>query len=372
MNSTNAHTPRGRSFIRRVQRWLRVFSKAAWIILKHARQTLENVAEKGGEQRSAILIDIQSRVAAKTILNLLFPFLLVSRKVLVRVRLSNFASIADALRRGGLLGNRKVRLYWGSRIPAETEIVFSDASEVSWKHVRLAFHYQPEMDECERRLVLPYLMSPHYYFRIPSLHRMPYYRARERTVRLLFAGRCGEEYDRPEMLEHFGVLNRFRILQHLRASGRLMEVQNLNELEALYNGPYRNQFLFIDTEKFHIPRPRWMHFLARTEFFLCPPGLAMPMCHNAVESLALGTIPIINYGDWFFPSLSHLRTCIAFSGLADLDTQLESIDRMAPDQIAALRKRATSYYVAHMDLEGFAHRLLRASASPEGLHVLDE
>ena len=43
----------------------------------------------------------------------------------------------------------------------------------------------------------------------------------------------------------------------------------------------------------------------------------MPMCHNIIESMAVGVIPITNYPEWFDPDLEHMKNCIVFDDQKD-------------------------------------------------------
>lgn len=59
--------------------------------------------------------------------------------------------------------------------------------------------------------------------------------------------------------------------------------------------------------------------LASADFFLCQPGEIMPQCHNIVEAMAVGTIPLTNYPDWLSPPLVDGREALVFDTFASLD-----------------------------------------------------
>ena len=69
----------------------------------------------------------------------------------------------------------------------------------------------------------------------------------------------------------------------------------------------------------------WLPDLSKTDFFICPPGFCMPMCHNVIEAMAVGAIPVINYPEWFNPTLRHMENCIVFDDRNDLVMKIEEI-----------------------------------------------
>src|SRR3990167_5062911 len=58
--------------------------------------------------------------------------------------------------------------------------------------------------------------------------------------------------------------------------------------------------------------------LSMFDFFLAPPGVQMPLCHNIIEAIAVGTIPFTNYYNWFEVPLEDGKNCIAFNDEKEL------------------------------------------------------
>lgn len=79
----------------------------------------------------------------------------------------------------------------------------------------------------------------------------------------------------------------------------------------------------------------------------------MPLCHNAIESMAVGTIPVTNYPDWFFPSLEHLKNCIRFTTKEDLIETIKLVLSMDKFQIEQLRKNVLEYYDQYLSCDSF-------------------
>jgi hypothetical protein len=134
-------------------------------------------------------------------------------------------------------------------------------------------------------------------------------------------------------------------------------VRGERELEEVCSAGYVDRCLIMDQHHSRIDETRWLATLATADFFLCPPGYVMPMCHNTVEAMAVGAIPIINYPEWFDPHLVHLETCIAFDDRADLIDNLEQVLRMDTEQIVRMREQVIAYYDRHLAPETFVRRL---------------
>jgi hypothetical protein len=108
-----------------------------------------------------------------------------------------------------------------------------------------------------------------------------------------------------------------------------------------------------DTSKMWIDPVDWLPYLSKADFFICPPGYSMPMCHNVVEAMAVGAIPIINYPEWFNPDLRHMENCIIFDDKKDLIKKLESALELDQQKISEMRNHAIDYYENHLNPRKF-------------------
>jgi hypothetical protein len=138
-----------------------------------------------------------------------------------------------------------------------------------------------------------------------------------------------------------------------RMGDRVIFVQQQAVLDGILSGSYVNKCVILDTSKLRVPDQDWLNVLAKADFFLTPPGIVMPMCHNSVEALAVGAIPIINYPEWFNPALEHMRNCVVFDDKQDLIAKLSSVFAMGAPTIASMRDRAIAYYDSHLTNQSF-------------------
>lgn len=75
----------------------------------------------------------------------------------------------------------------------------------------------------------------------------------------------------------------------------------------------------------------------------------MPHSHNMIEAMSVGTIPVTQYGRHLHPPLRDRCDCVAYSDLADLDSILEELMLMDPEDIEGLRSGVRDYFSDHID-----------------------
>jgi hypothetical protein len=206
-------------------------------------------------------------------------------------------------------------------------------------------------------LLMPYPVHPVHDG--PDLQaRLQKYRASERKMRVFFSGdsegyvKNRIRYPKPK-LPRLEVIN--AILQGMGEN--VLLVQGERHLDSVCASGYVNQCLIMDQNQSRIDETRWLQTLATSDFFLCPPGFVMPMCHNTVEAMAVGAIPIINYPEWFDPHLEHLKNCIAFDDKDDLLDKLNEVRRMEGNEIARMRRLVIDYYDNRLAPRSFVRRI---------------
>jgi hypothetical protein len=223
----------------------------------------------------------------------------------------------------------------------------------------------------QKKIQVKFDIFSSYWFRTPIL--MPYpihpvhagpglrtrlgmYRAAERKVRIFFSGDTNGYVNNRI---HFPAAKLPRLDVIDTVLGRMGEKVILATSDESFNDLIAADYLsrFLITDGFRIPDSEWLSAVARSDFFLCPPGRVMPMCHNAIEAMAVGSIPITNYPEWFSPSLTHLENCIVFDDKIDLIKKVEAVLHMDGPRIARMRERAIDYYEAHLTTDSFLRKV---------------
>lgn len=209
-------------------------------------------------------------------------------------------------------------------------------------------------------IMLPYPMHP-WCFSGDIDQKLEQARATEKKFRIFFSGDT-EGYKKNWINYPKPKLTRRQVIDTILAQKdqRITYIQDQDTLDQMFSGDYRQQAVLVDMSKVYVND--WLNNLAKAEFFICPQGYVMPMCHNSVEAMAVGAIPIINYPEWFSPSLEHMKNCITFDDQGDLMQKLNMVLAMGSEQIAQMRRNAIDYYDTHLSPTQFVKQV---EARPE-------
>ena len=206
-------------------------------------------------------------------------------------------------------------------------------------------------------IIMPYPVHPVHAGR-GLAERLRRCRSGERKVRIFFSG-DREGYAKNRIHYPKPKLPRAEVINAIlkERGDKTLLVGGEQELARVCASGYVNRCLIMDQEHSRIAETRWLETLAASDFFLCPPGYIMPMCHNTVEAMAAGAIPIINYPEWFDPHLVHGENCIAFDDKADLLARLDDVLAMDAEEIARMRQRVIAYHDDRLAPEAFVRRI---------------
>lgn len=226
--------------------------------------------------------------------------------------------------------------------------------------------------------VMPYPMHPLVYAtgRDVDRHRL---RHGKRAVRLFFAGNVeASAYTSSRSMQairsRFGMMDRTRVLSSLQEGlgSRAHRIGGWREWQGLLAaGPAGRAVLAIDPS-FRIPLDRWLDTLSQCDVFLAPPGVFMPLCHNAIEAMAVGCIPLTNYAKWFTPRLTHMKNCIEFTDEEDLVEKAKMVLEIEPERLAAMRANVIDYYDRFLDPDRFLEHLFAHPAKTLTLFMIRE
>lgn len=178
----------------------------------------------------------------------------------------------------------------------------------------------------------------------------------QKNVRLLFSG-SWRGYSGGMATSQFGLLDREKIINVFREHPNTTVIRTGEEFEALLRQSSSTRFYMVDTQHYRIPAERWLETLSHVECFLCPPGVMTPMSYNAVEAMALGTIPLINYGKWFHPRLIDREGCITFRTIEDLNARLDELATISSSDLVNIRSGCLSYYETYLRVEAIGQRI---------------
>jgi hypothetical protein len=204
---------------------------------------------------------------------------------------------------------------------------------------------------------MPYPMHPLLYTNELD-SRLESGRKQDRSMRIFFSGDT-EGYRRNRIHYPESKLTRSEIINTVLEMGgdTLVTLTDSESHERLLHGEYKNKFVLADNSSYRIDSGEWLETIAKSDFFLCPPGYVMPMCHNVTEAMAVGTIPVINYPEWMTPGLVDMENCIAFSSREELVSKIRLVLELGNEKIYDLRSSVIDYYRKYLDPASFIDRL---------------
>ncbi len=211
--------------------------------------------------------------------------------------------------------------------------------------------------------IVPYPMFPTQYKFYLSSAILEEVKRSDRTIKVFFAGSTGEEMYKNKKTEvYFNVIPRLKVLEIMSGFEKSRTLQTDSDkiflTQLLSSKDYINEVIIsqVKTEE-----EEWLKILTRVDFFVCPPGVRMPWCHNCVEAMAAGAIPILQYADLFYPPLLNLENCLTYTNSLELRLAIEKALEMKPFEIEKIRKNVLNYYNDYLSIDSIAKRIKKFS-----------
>jgi len=214
---------------------------------------------------------------------------------------------------------------------------------------------------------MPFPLHPRFYTKKISSDDLIALRNQKRKILVFFAGNIDSKlYNRDVLKENFnGTVSRVSALRYIR--DRFLEpdeVESVSEAGRLYEILNEGAKKIVLSEA-RTPGEQWLNILGKADFFLCLPGVRMPWSHNSIESMAVGTIPIIQYGSLFTPPLEHMKNAVCYSDQDELGEILSEVLTMPEHEIAKLRSNVINYYERYLSAEQVVGQLRSFFSSDE-------
>lgn len=246
------------------------------------------------------------------------------------------------------------RMYWGQGAEKGARWLFTDRP-VKRPHVLLDADYYPVPGEREQDPRIPMsLVDTFYVFRLLDRIAVNPEEARRRGV-FFFGNMDPLAYGRSEPAEVFNCLTRTDLINTVRRRfpDRVVTPREAKGI-AVHGG---RDIVLVDRKDHYITPDRLPGVLGEFDFFLAPSGVVMPLCHNLVEAIAAGCIPILQHPHLMVPHLEHGRNCFAFRDEAGLAAILERIPHMPEKEVRDMRANVLAYYRSHLAPEAVIGRL---------------
>lgn len=229
--------------------------------------------------------------------------------------------------------------------------------------------YRPGYSESDKCFPMPFPMFSGIYrngqdLMVDQLRHAP------RQWQILFGGDAAtKKYSQATIADVYSKIPRAEVLDVLRTEldgGAIKEPLAQAELDCLKGESHRG-LVIINTRHCQIDTADWLTTIAKARFFLACPGVRYPMSHNAIEALAVGSVPIIQYPELFYPPLEHNVNCLVYKNKQELVDVLKRAMNMSPEDAATLSIGAAAYYDQFLEPKRVVQRLL--AYNPENVNL---
>jgi hypothetical protein len=227
---------------------------------------------------------------------------------------------------------------------------------VASRTVRLTDDIHRQLRSAE--LAIPYSMHPDH-LENGEDQRLDHYRNQKRRWLLFFGGyNDPRHYHASGHYGHTQTMPRTQVtgLAQQCFQGRIHVPENAEQLERLREQDH-DGLVMLDSSKYRSPSSSWLDLVSHSKFFLAAPGTTYPVCHNCVESLAVGTIPILEYDQLFQPALRHGVNCLTYRGETELSQLMAELPLISAAEVKRLSLGAAKYYDEHLSADSFVKSL---------------
>jgi len=173
----------------------------------------------------------------------------------------------------------------------------------------------------------------------------------------------------------FSVIPRTELLSYFESKPNFLALPGKDEmLKRIGDGSLDKKYAFAIKEHFELPMADVRETLSHFNFYLCCPGVVMPLCHNVIEAMSVGTIPLIQkeYAEVMYPNLTDKVNAIIFDDLEHLNGILQDVFAMSELEIAELRKNVLQYFQDNLTPESVIEHLNNSIKNKELVYLQAE
>lgn len=223
------------------------------------------------------------------------------------------------------------------------------------------FIIRPELRE--RSYLVPIGFHPEIYFE--NLWQGDFDFSKKRYKSLFMAGNFGSGYMNDYNERLFDVCNRYEINRIVKSSEFFKEIEFDDELDFFDKVTDSSIYLIEKKNGYQIPPSRLFYFLGRFDFFFALPGMYMPICHNIIEAMSVGTIPFLQegYANLFQPPLENGINCITYRGPEDLYLRIQFLFSIDSNEVNVIRERVREYYFKNLSPRSIILKILSKNYS---------
>ena len=327
----------------------RFFFRCIHRFLLHKIYILNSFPKKNANH-NVVVFDVEDNSYTRHLNNLILFF--VRSEYLVYIKL-NPVFLGD-LQQYSLNLLKTDNVYFVFKLPKYRKIAFSSYEKEGY--IRLSFDYFTSSKVPNTSISYPFSMHP---MILKDLDDKQLIKLRKSTkkFRLLFAGAINEEYRSENFEKIFNLIDRNTIIRDIKSkysANNLELVKTQDCFKKLNKNLYLNKIVLIESGIDHIVYfDKWLKLLSKADFFLALPGVKIPLCHNLVEAMSLGVIPVIQYQSYLPVKLQNNINCITYNSENELFMKISDLMHMDTSAIDNLRDGVIEYYEKYLKPQEF-------------------
>jgi hypothetical protein len=169
-----------------------------------------------------------------------------------------------------------------------------------------------------------------------------------KKIGIILSGNFEEKiYNTTLIPDNFRLLNRWDIYQEVIKHKRVLSISGKELMEDLDTKKFSDKLVAMRWQSGASPNQKWRYYLTAADFIFCAPGMTMPMCHNVLEAMSVGVIPILNYPHWLNPSLQDEFNCLVYQSISDIELIIDKALSLSQELKNEMAKNVINYYDAY-------------------------
>ncbi|MDQ1098524.1 MULTISPECIES: hypothetical protein [Chryseobacterium] len=172
----------------------------------------------------------------------------------------------------------------------------------------------------------------------------------------------------------FSVATRIDLLNFFRKQKSFVSITGKKDITD--SGDFLDRkYVFAIKDQYQIPMEEVRELLSYFNFYLCCPGVVMPLCHNVIEAMSVGTIPLIQkeYAEVMYPHLKHGINAVIFEHLDHLKAILaDEIFNYSENEISSMKRHVLDYYNDYLSPEAVVKNVNKSIQNDQLIYLQAE
>lgn len=292
------------------------------------------------DQKPAIYVDLKHRTKVRTYLNLFFRIReAYDQPIVIKFSILRMLFLAKWF-------NELNYIYFEKPFSKLSKFkIFSHSKKADFA---VNFNYKKVYSSDDYiENILPYIMHPINYLQ-PGIQILP------KNIGILMSGNFDKKiYDTKTIEANFGLLNRWKIYQEVLKHDKLLLITGDELVTNLNLRAFNENLILMKWQSGAIPADKWRTYLSSAHFIFCAPGMTMPMCHNVLEAMSVGVIPILNYPHWLNPSLKDGINCLVYDTSEDIIQVVDKALSLTLEEKKQMSDEVSLYFKKYYDVFDF-------------------